>query len=559
MKIIKYFLASIIHYVLFFTTLFSINTYSHNSRVLLIENIDSSKIRSRSKVVCYPFNLLSNTINLDSKSFEKRQSISQIITSCAELRNIKLARNPRQILITNDNKYAFVSCFLGNKVEMVDLKNATIVKSFSIPSPSFMTFSNDAKKLYISSFVSDMSDSLRADDCGINIYFSNDSKLSVINIEKQVLERTQLITDFSGIHKILLSNNPNIIYLIGSYRIAQLNLDLMKITKFIGNGKQLFSVEIDNKNNRIFMTQNDTLQVYDINNNRIHNIPYKDVLWGSLAIDTLTNRLFTSSRSEITIYNTVTLDVIKKITKQDYIIFTGALFCPDRNRIFIWESAYNPIIEIDYTTLEVIKFLIDGFSLHLDPTGTKLFMLRNGPITGILWSTRGIYCDISMYDLTTGKTIEYRTTDSTYNCMYSRTLVVTSDFKRLIATNSPENTISILTLANDTTTSIKGQHNSSITISDYSLSQNYPNPFNPTTTIKFSVPSVETFHGTSLQHVALKVYDLLGREVSTLVNEEKAPGIYEVKFDGINLPSGVYFYRLQAGSYSQTKKLILMK
>jgi hypothetical protein len=93
----------------------------------------------------------------------------------------------------------------------------------------------------------------------------------------------------------------------------------------------------------------------------------------------------------------------------------------------------------------------------------------------------------------------------------------------------------------------------------FSLGQNYPNPFNPTTTIKFSVPSVETFHGTSLQHVALKVYDLLGREVSTLVNEEKAPGIYEVKFDGINLPSGVYFYRLQAGSYSQTKKLILMK
>ena len=99
---------------------------------------------------------------------------------------------------------------------------------------------------------------------------------------------------------------------------------------------------------------------------------------------------------------------------------------------------------------------------------------------------------------------------------------------------------------------------------DVQLYQNYPNPFNPSTTIKFSVPSVETYHGTSLQHVVLKVYDLLGREVSTLVNEEKAPGNYEVKFNvetrsGESLPSGVYFYRLTAGSYSEVKKMVLLK
>jgi hypothetical protein len=57
----------------------------------------------------------------------------------------------------------------------------------------------------------------------------------------------------------------------------------------------------------------------------------------------------------------------------------------------------------------------------------------------------------------------------------------------------------------------------------------------------------------------LKVYDILGREVATLVNGEKAPGIYEVKFNGSGLPSGVYFYRLQTGSFSQTKKFVLMK
>ncbi|GAB4453749.1 MAG: hypothetical protein Fur0028_09240 [Bacteroidales bacterium] len=90
---------------------------------------------------------------------------------------------------------------------------------------------------------------------------------------------------------------------------------------------------------------------------------------------------------------------------------------------------------------------------------------------------------------------------------------------------------------------------------EYLLSQNYPNPFNPTTTIEFSIPDV----GTGLALSELKVYDMLGREVATLVNEQKSPGNYEVKFDGSNLASGVYFYQLRAGEFSQTKKLILIK
>jgi hypothetical protein len=85
----------------------------------------------------------------------------------------------------------------------------------------------------------------------------------------------------------------------------------------------------------------------------------------------------------------------------------------------------------------------------------------------------------------------------------------------------------------------------------FSLSQNYPNPFNPSTTIKFELPNTS--------HVSLNVYDILGREVSVLVNERKAPGSYEVKFDGSNLASGVYFYRLQTESFVDTKKLLLLR
>ena len=103
------------------------------------------------------------------------------------------------------------------------------------------------------------------------------------------------------------------------------------------------------------------------------------------------------------------------------------------------------------------------------------------------------------------------------------------------------------------------------------LSQNYPNPFNPTTTIKYSIP-VKTgqlvpllWDASSLQHVTLKVYDLLGREVATLVDEEKEPGTYEVKFDASHversrdMASGIYFYRMQVGAFSDTKKFVLAK
>ena len=88
-------------------------------------------------------------------------------------------------------------------------------------------------------------------------------------------------------------------------------------------------------------------------------------------------------------------------------------------------------------------------------------------------------------------------------------------------------------------------------LSNYILYQNYPNPFNPTTSLQYAI--------VSRQFVTLKVFDLLGREVATLVNEEKSAGEYEVEFNGTELPSGIYFYQLKAGGIIQTKKMILLK
>ena len=85
----------------------------------------------------------------------------------------------------------------------------------------------------------------------------------------------------------------------------------------------------------------------------------------------------------------------------------------------------------------------------------------------------------------------------------------------------------------------------------FTLSQNYPNPFNPSTVINWQLAKGGK--------VSLKIYDLLGREIKTLVNEYRAPGKYETFFNGDLLPSGVYFYRIVSGNYSDTKKMMLLK
>jgi len=83
------------------------------------------------------------------------------------------------------------------------------------------------------------------------------------------------------------------------------------------------------------------------------------------------------------------------------------------------------------------------------------------------------------------------------------------------------------------------------------LSQNYPNPFNPTTKINYSISQTGI--------VTLTVFDVLGNEIASLVNEEKSTGNYEFTFDTAGLPSGIYFYKLQTGSFTETKKMILLR
>jgi hypothetical protein len=88
-------------------------------------------------------------------------------------------------------------------------------------------------------------------------------------------------------------------------------------------------------------------------------------------------------------------------------------------------------------------------------------------------------------------------------------------------------------------------------VKEYALAQNFPNPFNPNTTIRYQIPQDGI--------ITLKIYDILGSEVATLVNEEKIAGKYEVNFNASLLASGVYIYKIQAGSFINSKKMILIK
>ena len=103
------------------------------------------------------------------------------------------------------------------------------------------------------------------------------------------------------------------------------------------------------------------------------------------------------------------------------------------------------------------------------------------------------------------------------------------------------------------------------------MSQNYPNPFNPSTKIKYTIvppnlPRGKASVGTSflsatggMKFVKLKIYDILGKEVASLVNEQKPAGNYEIEFNATGLSSGIYFYKLTVGSFVETKKMLLMK
>ncbi len=199
--------------------------------------------------------------------------------------------------------------------------------------------------------------------------------------------------------------------------------------------------------------------------------------------------------------------------------------------------------------------MINTYNSQIIYSGDSLFYIGNIPdfVFEMLYENY-IYVDSVLRCDSIAKAFAGNTNSSAY---YSKLWELSKDFTiRLFKNASWKLTCLIYTAWVNAGSPVSVDENYFQSPSDFQLSQNYPNPFNPSTTIRYSVGDAYYAAGVL---VRLVVYDILGNEVAVLIDENKSPGNYEIIFDAADLNSGVYFYRLQAGSYFETRKMILLK
>jgi gluconolactonase len=214
----------------------------------------------------------------------------------------------------------------------------------------------------------------------------------------------------------------------------------------------------------------------------------------------------------------------------------GICFSPDETKLYVDESMPTPRTiyrwdVVDDSTISnkqaFYKIPTNGYldGMKVDPDGN---LYCTGP-TGIwIVSPAGICLDTIL------------TPENPTNCNWGDT-----DRKTLYITG--QHNLYRIRLASGTNAKDQGY----LPSKSFELYANYPNPFNPSTTISYQIPA--------LSHASLKIYDLMGRHVATLVDEVKKAGSYSLEYNAVNLASGIYFYQLKTGSFSQTKKMILSK
>jgi len=285
-------------------------------------------------------------------------------------------------------------------------------------------------------------------------------------------------------------------------------------------GSFIRKIVLDSENNLVAFTQYDS-RIYKINsatgetiweknvNNSIYHIPN---LY-DIGVDELNNIIVTGNNSDINANIQ-----IKKLSSSGE---------------ELWQKEYNSQGDL--------QDIPDALALDKD---------NNIYITGrsVDSVTKSYVLKIS----TTGELKwEYNLDDVTYEQLFLPQIFV-NDSSLFIGGSLydllTKNNIFIMKLDQKLSTGINGTN---LISSSYKLDQNYPNPFNPSTTVRYQIPEIS--------FVTIKVFDVLGKEIVTLVNEEKPAGNYEIEFYGTNLPSGIYFYQLKAGSFIQTKKMLMIK
>ncbi len=239
----------------------------------------------------------------------------------------------------------------------------------------------------------------------------------------------------------------------------------------------------------------------------------------------------------------------------------GSYICADKNNN-LYVTGYitkNDLNDRDYIT---IKYKSNGDTAwirtyggpgnQMDYPNSLVIDNRNfAYITGQSYGSGTNFDYFTIVYDTLGNTFwsnRYNGISNQSDCAYDIKLDETGNIY-ITGSSSTSSGLDVTTIKYSRTIGIQGNYQ--IIPERFKLFQNYPNPFNPSTSIKYQVASIK--------FIKLVVYDILGKEVTTLVNEKQKPGIYEVNFDGSNIVSGIYFYRLITDEFSDSKKMILIK
>jgi photosystem II stability/assembly factor-like uncharacterized protein len=238
-------------------------------------------------------------------------------------------------------------------------------------------------------------------------------------------------------------------------------------------------------------------------------------------------------------------------------IFTGAPFNPPYSRLYKTTNSgedWSFVSEIDTNVFIRSMKVINGDIIYFSDLNQHVFKTTNGGNSIGRVFNKGSQA-MDFFDENNGYIPKYRTFNGGLNWVLDNfptdditkvkflnrdTIISIGYYGRILRTNDTGGIISSINIIG-----------SEILPSSFSLHQNYPNPFNPSTRIKFEIPKGAP--------VKLRVYDMLGREVAELVNEKLNAGVYEYEWNGVGLPSGVYFYKLEAENFVETKRMVLVK
>lgn len=497
------------------------------------------------------------TINTDVRMPEKFSTYDLYPNNWGgnNLTNVEVSRNPVHVLITNDNQFAYVRCFLSNTVEIIKITTGELVKSFSIPSPKDLLVSKNGIDIIVASLRDEpIPPNPPSNDCSIFVIgLSGQSILTTINIPSQAITRVDTIKTFF-IRRLLESSEDSIIYLQGS-EVIEYDLSSSTILRHWPFSQKIRHSEIDNKNKRIFLTTIDStgksiLKVIDLLTGNILTSQYytngEIAMAHYIGMDTLSNRVFIQGKfqptSEVLVFDANSLNQLPPIVGA-FLGMDSFITCPALGSIFIGAGYPNNIVELDYLTLQTKQILplplyTNWYTLLLSKDKSRLFSFQYGSSEGGLSLINPPqYLDVVEYDIETGYFWQYNTTEQKYECSYERSLATTDDGHYLIATNSPENTVCILEIP----------HNRINELTSSNFITVFPNPADNWIVFKYNLPANQNGY-------EILISDITGKPVDKV----KVFGSQGKKaLDTRNLKAGIYYYTLKTGSLQRTGKLII--